>query len=238
MGILANLPVALAPGMGMNAYFAYSVVGFRGTGNISYEAAVTAVAIEGACFVVLSVSGLRYALIRWIPEPVRVATPAAIGAFLAHLGLQTAEGLGIVVSDIATAVTLGACPPDKRTPIVALTESCAADTTTCVISDAYTCDVRGGVMTSPTTWVGILGTIMILVLLSYRWNSAFVVSISFITFISWFRNTSITYFPDTPAGNERFEYFKQIVAVEGVSNVFAPFTSDLGQVGVALFTFL
>lgn len=238
MGFLANLPIALAPGMGMNAYFAYSVVGFRGTGDISYESAVTAVAIEGAIFFVLAVTGLRYALIKFVPEPVRVATPAAIGAFLAHLGFQTAEGIGIVVSDIATAVTLGGCPLEKRVPIVALTESCAADTSTCVISDAYTCDNLGGVMTSATTWVGIMGTVIILILLAYRWNSAFIIGISFVTFISWFRGTAITYFPDTDAGDARFEYFKQVVSIEGLDKVLAPFTSDLSQVGVALFTFL
>ena len=102
MGLLANLPIALAPGMGMNAFFTYSVIGWRGTGNISFEAAITAVMIEGAIFAVLAVTGIRYAIIKLIPEPVRIATPAAIGFFLAHLGLQTAEGIGIVVSDIAT----------------------------------------------------------------------------------------------------------------------------------------
>lgn len=238
MGILANLPIALAPGMGMNAYFAYSVVGFRGTGEVSYEAATTAVAIEGVIFFLLAVTGLRYMLIKFVPEPVRVATPAAIGAFLAHLGFQTAEGIGIVVSDIATAVTLGACPLENRVPIVALTESCAADSATCTTSDAYTCDVLGGVMTSGTAWVGILGTMIILVLLAYRWNSAFVIGISFVTFISWFRNTAITYFPDTDAGDARFEYFKQVVSVEGLDKVLVPFTNELSQVGVALVTFL
>jgi AGZA family xanthine/uracil permease-like MFS transporter len=238
MGILANLPIALAPGMGMNAYFAYSVVGFRGTGSISYQAAVTAVAIEGAIFFLLAVTGLRYLLIKFVPEPVRIATPAAIGAFLAHLGFQSAEGIGIVVSDIATAVTLGGCPLENRTPIVALTESCAANTATCVVSDGYTCDDLGGVMTGATTWVGILGTMIILVLLAYRWNSAFIIGISFVTFISWFRNTAITYFPDTPAGDARFDYFKQVVSIEPLDKALAPFTSDLGQVGVALITFL
>jgi AGZA family xanthine/uracil permease-like MFS transporter len=238
MGILANLPIALAPGMGMNAYFAYSVVGFRGTGDVSYNAAVTAVAIEGVIFFLMSVSGLRYWLIKFVPEPVRVATPAAIGCFLAHLGYQTAEGIGLVVSDIATAVTLGACPEDKRIPIVALTESCAANSMTCVVSDAYTCDDLGGVMTSATTWVGILGMLIMVVLLTYRWNSAFVIGISFVTFISWFRNTAITYFPDTDAGDERFEYFSQVVSIEGLDKVLAPFTSDISQIGVALVTFL
>ena len=54
----------------------------------------------------------------------KIATPAGIGAFLAHLGLQTAEGIGVVVSDIATAVTLGACPPEDRTYIVAYDKAC------------------------------------------------------------------------------------------------------------------
>lgn len=168
MGLLANLPVALAPGMGMNAYFTYSVVGFRGTGPISYEAAVTAVMIEGAVFLFLALTGIRYAIIKLIPEPVKTATPAAIGAFLAHLGLQTAEGIGVVVSDIATAVTLGGCPEDKRTKLVAFTDACQADTNACVASDSYTCDELGGVMTSATTWVGILGLIIMSIMMAYK----------------------------------------------------------------------
>lgn len=167
-GILANLPIALAPGTGMNAYFAYSVIGFRGTGDVSYQAAVTAVAIEGVVFFLMAISGLRYWLIKLVPEPVRVATPAAIGAFLAHLGFQTAKGIGLVVSDIATAVTLGACPKDKCVPIVALTESCAANSMMCVVSDAYICNNMGGIMTSGTAWVGILGMMIMVTLLAYR----------------------------------------------------------------------
>jgi AGZA family xanthine/uracil permease-like MFS transporter len=147
----------------------YSVVGFRGTDNISYEAAVTAVLIEGAIFLVLALSGARYAIIKLIPEPVKAATPAAIGAFLAHLGLQTAEGIGAVVSDIATAVTLGGCPESKRTPIVALTPDCAANSNFCVLSDAYTCDNLGGQMSSATVWLGILGLMIMSILLAYRY---------------------------------------------------------------------
>jgi adenine/guanine/hypoxanthine permease len=169
MGLLANLPVALAPGMGMNAYFTYSVVGWRGTGDISYEAAVTAVFIEGFIFAFLALTGIRHFVTKLIPEPVRIATPAAIGFFLAHLGLQTAEGIGIVVSDIATAVTLGACPEDKRTPMVAYTETCETEGI-CTFSDAYTCDVLGGVMTSATTWVGILGLMIMAIMLAYRYG--------------------------------------------------------------------
>ena len=136
--------------------------------RVAFDAAVTAVLIEGAIFLLLALTGVRYAIIRLIPEPVKVATPAAIGAFLAHLGLQTAEGIGIVVSDIATAVTLGGCPESHRTYIVALDESCKANTATCVTSDAYTCDVEGGIMTSGTTWMGILGLLIMATMLAYK----------------------------------------------------------------------
>lgn len=103
MGLWANLPIALSCGMGMNAYFTYNFVGFRGEYDVSYEAALTAVFIEGLVFFILAVTGLRYYIIKTLfPEPVRAAVPAAIGAFLAHLGLQTAEGIGLVVGDIVS----------------------------------------------------------------------------------------------------------------------------------------
>ena len=103
MGVWANLPIALSCGMGMNAYFTYNFVGFKGEYDVSYEAALTAVLIEGVVFLILALTGARYWIIKTcFPEPVRVAVPAAIGAFLAHLGLQTAEGIGLVVGDIVS----------------------------------------------------------------------------------------------------------------------------------------
>ena len=74
----------------------------------------------------------------------------------------------MVVSDIATAVTLGGCPPEKRTPLVAFTDSCKENTMTCVASDACTCDNLGGIMTSATMWIGIAGLLIIAILLSYK----------------------------------------------------------------------
>lgn len=155
-------------------------MGFRGTSNVSYEAAVTAVLIEGAIFLVLALTGARYAIIKLIPEPVKAATPAAIGAFLAHLGLQTAEGIGAVVSDIATAVTLGGCPESKRTSIVALTADCAANSAFCVLSDAYTCDDLGGQMSSGTVWLGILGLLIMSIMLAYRYVLVFLLLVIFV----------------------------------------------------------
>merc|ERR1712151_168959 len=238
MGVLANIPVALSCGMGMNAYFTYTVVGWRGTGGVPFEAAVTAILIEGFIFSILALTGARYFIVKLIPEPIRHATSAGIGCFLAHIGLQTAEGIGLVVSDIATSLTLGGCPPEKRTPLVAFTDSCKENTMTCVTSDSYTCDNLGGIMTSATMWVGILGFMIIAIMLSYKKKSAFIVGISFVTIVSWFRNTAITYFPDNNEGNARFEYFSKVVSIEPVNLLTLNYTNDLRTVAEALFTFL
>lgn len=167
----------------------------------------------------------------------RIATPAGIGAFLAHLGLQTAEGIGAVVSDIATAVTLGACPPENRTPIVAYDADCA-DLGICVFSDAYTCDVKGGIMSSATTWLGIFGMMIIAVAMAYKSRLSFIYGVGFVTIISWFRGTAVTYFPYTEAGNARFDYFKKVVDVTGLDMIITPYTTDLANAGLALFTML
>ena len=84
------------------SYFRFNVVGWHGLGAVPFDAAITAVMIEGAIFLVLAVTGLRFAITKFIPEPMKLAPAPAIGAFLAHLGLQTAEGIGVVVADIAT----------------------------------------------------------------------------------------------------------------------------------------
>jgi len=79
---------------------------------------------------------------------------------------------------------------------------------------------------------------IICVMVAYKNRSAFIVGIGFITFISWFRGTAITYFPYTDEGNARFEYFKQVVRVEPVNDLVGNFTNDLKGVVVALITFL
>mmetsp|Transcript_25268 Transcript_25268/g.71256 ORF Transcript_25268/g.71256 Transcript_25268/m.71256 type:complete len:611 (+) Transcript_25268:84-1916(+) len=117
MGVTANLPFALAPGMGLNAYFTYTVVGFRGSGPVSFETALGAVFIEGIIFILFAAVGLRAFFVQAIPKPIKIATTGGIGLFLATLGLQTAEGIGLVVSDGATGVTMGACPPERRVPM-------------------------------------------------------------------------------------------------------------------------
>jgi AGZA family xanthine/uracil permease-like MFS transporter len=56
--------------------------------------------------------------------------------------------------------------------------------------------------------------------------------------VSWFRNTEVTYFPDNALGDARFEYFKKIINIEPLDKLITPYTSEMGDVGVALFTFL
>jgi hypothetical protein len=85
------------------------VVGFMGTGIISYEAALAAAFIEGLIFIFLTVVGLRAVFMELIPRNLLFATAAGIGCFLAFIGLQKSEGLGIITYDGATLVTLGGC---------------------------------------------------------------------------------------------------------------------------------
>ncbi|KAF5800201.1 putative xanthine/uracil/vitamin C permease [Helianthus annuus] len=114
MGIFANLPLALAPGMGTNAYFAYTVVGFHGSGNIPYESALAAVFIEGIIFLLISAIGLRAKLAKLVPKPVQISSSAGIGLFLAFIGLQNNEGIGLIGYSPSTLVTLAACPASSR----------------------------------------------------------------------------------------------------------------------------
>lgn len=101
MGLLARYPFALAPGMGLNAYFAYTVVLGQG---IAWQAALGAVFFSGLLFLVLSVVGARELIINSIPNSLKIATAAGIGLFLATIGAQNA---GFVVASPATLVTLG-----------------------------------------------------------------------------------------------------------------------------------
>ncbi|MGL5149672.1 MAG: NCS2 family permease [Clostridium sp.] len=101
MGVFANLPFALASGMGLNAYFAYSVVIGQG---ISWDIALTAVFVEGIIFILMSIFKLREAVVKAIPMNMKYAVTAGIGLFIAFIGLT---GSGLVVADPNTFVALG-----------------------------------------------------------------------------------------------------------------------------------
>lgn len=137
MALFANYPFALAPGMGLNAYFAYTVVLQMG---YSWKTALLAVFVEGIIFILLSFINVREAIFNAIPKNLKSAVTVGIGLFIAFLGLQNA---GIIIGDEATLVKLG----DVKTVPVALALIGTIFTITLVVRK-----VRGALL-----W-GILGT--------------------------------------------------------------------------------
>ncbi|MDW4528943.1 NCS2 family permease [Rossellomorea marisflavi] len=101
MGLLAKYPIALAPGMGLNAFFAYSVVLTMG---IPWQTALTGVLFSGLIFMVLTLSGIRETIINSIPAELKLAVGAGIGLFITFVGFQNS---GIIVKDDAVLVGLG-----------------------------------------------------------------------------------------------------------------------------------
>jgi adenine/guanine/hypoxanthine permease len=110
MGLYANFPVAMAPGMGLNAYFTYSVV--KGM-SLPWQAALAAVFASGVLFLLVSVTPVRQWIIDSISKSLKMAISAGIGLFLAVIGMQ---GAGLIAADPVTLVTLG----DVKTPAVAI----------------------------------------------------------------------------------------------------------------------
>ena len=149
MGICANIPIALAPGMGLNAYFAYQVVGYHGSGPVSYNLALTAVFVEGFVFIGLSIIGLRQWLARAIPASIKLATGAGIGLYLSLIGLTYSAGIGAITGGTATPMELGGCKPEYRNEITKMCESHQ--------------------MQNPTMWLGIfVGGMFTAILMMYR----------------------------------------------------------------------
>ena len=101
MAFYANRPFGLAPGLGLNAFFAFTVVGALG---VPWETALAAVFVEGVLFILLTAVGAREYVIGLFPEPVKFAVGTGIGLFLAIIGL---EAMGIVVGDAGTILALG-----------------------------------------------------------------------------------------------------------------------------------
>ena len=101
MGLYAKLPFALAPGMGLNAFFAYTVCLILG---YSWQFALTAVFLEGIIFIILTVSNIREKLVYLIPNTLKQSISAGIGLFIAFIGLKSAD---VIVNNDATLVSLG-----------------------------------------------------------------------------------------------------------------------------------
>lgn len=101
MGLYAKMPLALAPGMGLNAFFAYTVCMIMG---YTWQFALTAVFLEGLLFILLTVTNLREKIVEVIPQTLKNAIGAGIGLYIAFIGLKSA---GIIVDNPATLVSLG-----------------------------------------------------------------------------------------------------------------------------------
>lgn len=101
MGLVSNYPLALAPGMGLNAYFTYTVV--KGMG-VPWETALGCVFLSGVAFLILTVAGVRQLVVNAIPRSLFAAVAGGVGLFIAFIGLKDA---GVIVSSPATSVALG-----------------------------------------------------------------------------------------------------------------------------------
>lgn len=116
--------------MGLNAYFAFQVVGANGSGAIPYRLALTAVFVEGLIFVFLALTGMRQWLVKLIPATIKTATGVGIGFFLTELGLSYSAGIGAITGGYhATPLALAGCKPEDIDPTTGM------------------CD--GGLMTNP-----------------------------------------------------------------------------------------
>jgi AGZA family xanthine/uracil permease-like MFS transporter len=101
MGLWANYPIAVAPGMGLNAFFAYYVVGVL---QLPWQVALGAVFFSGLLFLILTMGGIRQAIIKAVPMNLKCAIGVGIGLFIAFIGLKNS---GIIIADKATFVTVG-----------------------------------------------------------------------------------------------------------------------------------
>ena len=112
MGLYAKLPFALAPGMGLNAFFAYSICSIMG---YSWQFALTAVFMEGIVFILLTVTNLREKIVDVIPDTLKNAISVGIGLYIAFIGLQSS---GIIVNNDMTLVSLS--PLSSPSPMLAI----------------------------------------------------------------------------------------------------------------------
>jgi len=155
MGAFARYPIALAPGMGLNAYFTYVVV--KGMG-IAWQVALGAVFISGVFFLLLTLTGLRQKIVEAMPAELYSAVAVGIGLFIAFIGLKNA---GIVVADPATTVTLG----NLRAPNTIL-----ALAGLLVMSTLMAWGVRAAML------IGIVGTSVVAMLLGiveWKWQPSY-----------------------------------------------------------------
>uniref|UniRef100_A0A7S3QU41 Xanthine/uracil/vitamin C permease n=1 Tax=Dunaliella tertiolecta TaxID=3047 RepID=A0A7S3QU41_DUNTE len=257
MSLIARMPIAVAPAMGVNAYFTYNVVGFLHTQRLSYKQALAAVFIEGCIFLGLAITGIRSRIMELIPMNIMYSTAAGIGCFLAFIGLQHNNGIGLVTYDGATLVTLGGCGPSDRGVMFSMKPDDITFDNICkqneegfwIGEDALgprssNVVCMGGELQSATLWLGFAGGMLMVALLMKGVRASILVGILFVTFISWIPTHEATYFKERssiPGGEERYWFFRKGATVPTVDRT--ALQLDFGALGngdtwVALITFL
>lgn len=137
-----------------------------------------------------------------------------IGLFLAFIGLQNSEGVGLVGFSSSTLVTLGACPSANRVavaPVITFDNGTVALMPGGSASSGIMC--IGGKMEGATFWLGFVGFVIIAYCLIKGIKGAMIYGIVFVTAVSWFRNTDVTAFPHTATGDENYRYHEQTKAL-------------------------
>ncbi|KAK7553523.1 permease family-domain-containing protein [Phyllosticta citricarpa] len=224
MGLFANMPIALAPGMGMNAFFTFSVVGYHGSGPLPYELALTVVFVEGLVFVGLTIFGLRQWLARAMPLCIKQGICPGIGLYLTVIGLTYSSGIGLITGARKTPTEIAGCKPEYLDPNTGLCPSAQK-------------------MRSPTMWIGVFcGGMLTAFLMMFRVRGAIIIGILLVAIISWPRGTAVTYFPYTQVGEEAFDFFKQVVAFHPIKHTLNALQWDIAgygtEFGVMFITFL
>ncbi|KAL0401105.1 UNVERIFIED_CONTAM: Adenine/guanine permease AZG1 [Sesamum latifolium] len=154
-------------------------------------------------FLLISAVGLRAKLAKLVPKPVRISSSAGIGLFLAFIGLQNNQGVGLICYSSSTLVTLGGCPNSARAAVAPVMTS--ANGTVLIPGGTVSGDILclHGRMESPTLWLGVVGFVIIAYCLAKNIKGAMIYGIVFVTAVSWFRNTKVTAFPTPRQGIQR-----------------------------------
>lgn len=264
MGFFANLPMGLAPGIGINVYFAYQVVG---QGVLTYQQALVAVFLEGWIFIILSLTGVRGAVMKHMPRSIAFSGSVGMGLLLAYTGLRS---LGAITFDPTTLTTLGGCPRESMKYVfyssydptdmdgmggdvatsgglVSLAENASyiqfpLSGVDFASPSVHVCESKE--MQSATMWLGIAGGIISSLLLVWRVKGALFYGVLFVTIVAWIPGHAASYLgagSSIPGGAYRLQSFEQIVAKPSLSMTGLNWDWSAigdGQFWFVLFTFL
>lgn len=171
--------------MGLNAYFAYQVVGIRGTGSVPYALALTAVFVEGFIFFMLALTGMRHWLVKIIPGTIKTASGVGIGLFLTMVGMSYSEGIGIITGNPSTPLSIAGCDAAYLDPI---TGACASHlmTSSKVGRGGVWRELAESLTLVLQMWLGIMcGGLLTAFLMAFRVKAAIIIGVALVSILSW-----------------------------------------------------